>query len=212
MPVQLENCLFDSGSALVLHGKKELVDADLAQLHGLTEGQRASITTVVVSGTNITGECFRDLAFLPNLKALYASRTRVEDDAPFERLPKTMTIVNLDHTDVGDACISKLRNLSNLYLLRLRNTNVTNRGVNVLAAMPNLGECHVDGTAVSEHATQRLLNAIALRKVTFRMAVRFLLHFIQFESRKFGLRVRGGKSSGLSVNLHLGSSAGRCRG
>jgi hypothetical protein len=122
MSIELKSCLFDSGTALVLHGKRELVDADLAQLRDLSAERRAAITSVVVSGTDITGECFRYLAVLPNLKALYANKTRVDDDAPFECLPKTIEIVNLDDTDIGDACVSKLRTAPNLYSVRLRNT------------------------------------------------------------------------------------------
>ena len=110
----LKNCLYASGAALVLHGKRDLLDSDLAQLRNLSEQQRAAITSVVVSDTGITGECFRYLAALPNLKALYANRTQVDDEAPFERLPKTLEVVNLDHTEVGDLCVAKLRMAPNL--------------------------------------------------------------------------------------------------
>ncbi len=152
MTFELKDYLLNSGAALVLNGEKELADADLAQLGDFSQKQRAAITSVVLSNTDITGECFRYLAFLPNLKALYVYKTRVNDDAPIECLPKTMETINLDHTEVGDVCVSKLKILPNLHTVRLRKTGVTKRGVNILAIVTNLRECHFDGTAVSEHA------------------------------------------------------------
>lgn len=180
----LNNCLFASGAALVLHGKGDLVDSDLAQLYSLSERQRAAIATVVVSDTAITGECFRYLAALPNLKALYANKTGVDDKAPFECLPKTLEIVNLDHTDVGDAGISKLTMAPNLYSIRLRNTKISHRGVYMLASMANLRDCDIDGAAVCEHTRQRLLNVIVLRKLTCYVAFGSLLCCIQLAARK----------------------------
>lgn len=195
MSIELKHYLLNSGTALVLHGERELVDADLAQLRDLPEKQMAAITSVVLSNTDITGECFRHLAVLPNLKALYANKTRVNDDAPLERLPKTMEIINLDHTEVGDVCASKLRMAPNLYSVHLRKTGITNRGVNILATLSNLRECHVDGMAVSEHTRQRLSNAIDLSAVTFSIAMCSLLHSIQLGARKFMLRVRDVRST-----------------
>jgi len=151
MSIELKDCLYNSSAALVLHEEKELVDADLAQLLEFSEQQRAVITSVVLSSTAITGDCFRYLAYLPNLKALYANKTRINDNAPLEYLPKTVEILNLDHTDVGDMCVSKLRILPNLHNVRLRKTGITNRGINILATVTSLRECYFDGTAVNEH-------------------------------------------------------------
>ena len=190
MSIQLENCLFSSGAALVLHGKKELVDADLARLHDLSAEQRASITSVVVSSTNITGECFRYLAALPNLKALYANKTQVDDESPFERLPKTLEVVNLDHTEVGDLCVSKLRLAPNLYSIRLRNTTITRGGVEMLASMASLRNFEIAGAFVSEHTRQRLLNAIVLREATCYAAFDFLLCCSQLAAAKLWLGFR----------------------
>lgn len=171
----LKNCLYASGAALVLHGKRDLLDSDLAQLRNLSEQQRAAITSVVVSDTGITGECFRYLAALPNLKALYANRTQVDDEAPFERLPKTLEVVNLDRTEVGDLGVSKLSMAPNLYSVRLRATKITPRGVEMLASMPGLRDCEIDGADVNEHTRQRLINAIVLREATCYAAFDFLL-------------------------------------
>lgn len=189
MTIELKDYILNSGAALVLHAARELVDADLAQLLKFSEQQRAVITSVVLSSTAITGECFRYLAYLPNLKALYANKTRINDDAPLEYLPKTVEILNLDHTEVGDMCVSKLRILPNLHTVRLRKTGVTNRGINILATVTSLRECHFDGTAVSEHARQRLSNAIDLHVMTFSRFVCFLLYRIQLGVRKLILRV-----------------------
>ena len=166
MSIDLNNHFYSSGATLVLHGKKELTDADLAQLRDLSDQQRAAITTVVVSETGITGECFCYLAVLPNLKALYANKTQVADEAPFEHLPKTLEVVNLDHTEVGDLCASKLRMAPNLYSIRLRNTKITSEGVEMLASTNRLRDCEIDGADVNEYTRQRLFNAIVLREAS----------------------------------------------
>jgi hypothetical protein len=184
VPSDLKNCLYASGAALVLHGNRDLVDCDLAQLRNLSEQQRAAITVVVVSDTGITGACFRHLAALPNLRALYANKTRIDDEAPFERLPKTLGVVNLDHTEVGDRCVSKLKTAPSLYSIRLRNTNITPLGVDMLASMPGLRDCEIHGTDVNEHTRQRLLNAIVLREVTCYAAFDVLLRYSQLAAAK----------------------------
>ena len=189
--IDLKDYLFNSGAALVLHGEKELVDADLAQLRDFSEKQRATITTVVLSNTNINGECLRYLGFMPNLKALYANKTRVNDDAPLEYLPKTMEIINLDDTATGDVSIFKLKMAPRLYSVHLRKTGVTDHGVNILAAMSNLRECHVDGIVINEHTRQRLNNTMVLRAATFNSVIYAFLYCIQLEVRKLVLRARG---------------------
>lgn len=190
MSIELNNHFCNSGAALVLHGKKELTDADLAQLHNLSAQRRAAITSVVVSDTGITGECFRYLAALPNLKALYANKTQVDDEAPFEDLPKTLEVVNLDHTEVGDLCVSKLRTASNLYSIRLRNTNITRGGVEILASMNRLRDCETDGAHVNEYTRQRLLNAIVLREASCYAALYFLLCCTRLVAAKLMLGFR----------------------
>jgi hypothetical protein len=190
MCIELTDNLLNSGTCLVLHGERELIDADLAQLRDFSEKQRAVITTVVLSNTDITGECFRYLALLPNLKALYANQTKVNDDAPFECLPRTIEVVNLNHTKVGDVCVSKLTMAPNLYSVSLCKTGITNRGGILLATMPNLHDCQVDGVALSEHTRQRLVNVIALRAVTFNKVMCFLLYSLQLEASKLMSRVR----------------------
>jgi hypothetical protein len=193
MCIELTDNLLNSGTCLVLHGERELTDADLAQLRDFSEKQRAAITTVVLSNTDITGECFRYLVLLPNLKALYANETRVNDDAPFECLPRSIEVVNLDHTEVGDVCVSKLKMAPNLYSVRLCKTGITNRGANLLATMSSLRDCQVDGITLSEHTRQRLVNAIALHAITFNKAAFFLLYSLQRVASKCMLRVRGAR-------------------
>ena len=190
MSIELKDYLFDSGAALVLHGESELLDADLAELRNFSKKERAAIKSVVLSNTAITGVCFQYLALLPNLRALYVNKTRVDDDAPLEQLPETMEIINLDHTPVGDGCVYKLRMARGLRSVRLRKTGVTDRGVSILASMTYLRECHVDGMTVSNYAKQRLNNAMVLRAATFSKTVRFLLRSIQLEAIKIIQRVQ----------------------
>jgi hypothetical protein len=157
-PFDLEAYLFNSGTALILHGQSSVVDRDLGRLRDLPRKQRTTITSVVLSNTEITGECFAHLAHLPNLKALYASNTRVDDEAPIERLPKTVAVINLDHTRVGDRIISRLRRMPRLREVYLRNTGVTARGVELLGLMTNLHECRVGGTDLTQYPRGRLGN------------------------------------------------------
>ena len=187
---RLKNCLYASGAALVLHGKRDLLDSDLAQLRNLSEQQRAAITSVVVSDTGVTGECFRYLAALPNLKALYANKTQIDDEAPFDRLPKTLEAVNLDHTEVGDLCVSKLRMAPNLYSIRLRNTKITHAGVEMLASMAKLRDCEIDGALKNGHTGQRVLNAIVLREITCFAVLDHCLRCVQLATRKLSLDFR----------------------
>jgi len=148
---------------------------------------------VVVSDTAITGECFRYLACLPNLKALYANKTQIGDDAPLECLPTSIETINLDDTRVGDVAISKLRAAPNLRSVRLRNTNITSRGVDILASMSHLRDCHVDGAEVSEHTRQRLNNAMVLGAVTFAGVVVFGVQKILYELSRLGTPCRNAR-------------------
>jgi len=186
MAIELKDYLLNCGAALVLHGKRHLTDADLAVLCDLSDAEKAAITSVVVSGTAITGECFRYLTCLPNLKALYANKTQIADDAPLEYLPASIETINLDGTQVGDMAVSKLRMAPNLHSIRLRKTHITSRSVDVLAGMPRLRDCHVDGADVSEHTRQRLNNAIVLSTVTFAGVVVFVLQRILYGLSRLG--------------------------
>jgi hypothetical protein len=56
--------------------------------------------------------------------------------------------------------------------------------------MTNLRDCDIEGAAVSEHARQRILNAIVLRKVTCYVAFDFLLCWIQLAARRLMLGFR----------------------
>ncbi|MEN8133672.1 MAG: hypothetical protein ABFS45_26635 [Pseudomonadota bacterium] len=184
MSIELKDYLLNSGAALVLHGERELVDADLAQLRDFSQKQRAAITTVILSNTHITGECFQHLALLPNLIALYCGGTRIKDDAPFDLLSKTIEILNLDRTEVSDRCILKLRNLPRLRLLSLRQTGITDNGLHLLATMPGLREYYLNGTIVSDYAQRRLDNVIKFGSISFATTLYFSLRTIQNWSRK----------------------------
>jgi Leucine-rich repeat (LRR) protein len=189
MSIKLKDYLFNSSTALVLHGIRELVDADLAKLRDFSEEQRTAITSVVLSNTHITGECFRYLEFLPNLRALYANKTQVTDNAPFECLPKRLEIINLEHSEIGDVCAAKLRIAPNLRSVRAEYTGITSRGVNILATIPNLRDCHVDDKSIPEHTRRRLNNVMVLRSASFNRIVCFLLYFLQLKASKYLFRV-----------------------
>ena len=184
MPINLREYLFSSGTSLVLHGVETLTDTDFAQLRDFSDEQRQSITVVVLSNTHISGECFRHLALLGNLKALYCGGTQVEDNAPFDLLSKTIEIINLDRTDIGDRCILRLTKLTRLRSLSLRETRVTDSGLHLLSAMPSLREYCLDGTSTSDYAKQRLDNTIQSDAITFAKALYILQYAIRLGAGK----------------------------
>jgi hypothetical protein len=99
---------------VVFNGNKSLTDADLGQLLNFDNEQRRKIRFVVLSHTNITAECIKGLAVLPNLIGLFLRGACIADDAPFELLPKTVEIVNLDDSRAADLTVSKLSQLPQL--------------------------------------------------------------------------------------------------
>jgi len=179
MRINLKEYLFNRGTSLVLHGQKDLADTDFAQLRDFSDRQRQSITVVVLSNTHITGECFRYLKLLPNVTALYGGGTQIKDEAPFDLLSKNLKILNLERTQISDACILKLTKLTRLRSLSLRQTDITDSGLHLLSAMPNLREYYLDGSKVSTYAKQRLDNAVELDSITFAAALYLMWCAIQ---------------------------------
>jgi hypothetical protein len=190
MPLHLKDYLSNSGTALVLHGEKELRDVDLAQLRDFTEGQRAAIIAVVLSNTDITGECFLYLALLPNLRDLYVNRTQIKDNAPFELFLETLEGANLDNTEAGDVSVSKLKMAPNLRVLSLRHTRVTEHAVRLLDNLRNLREYYLEGTAVSEHAKQRLDNTRGLDAMSVGLVFDWFLYSIRGGAQKLAQYIR----------------------
>ncbi len=174
MEMLLNHYLFDSRSALVLHGNKSLTDADLDQLLDFDNEQRRKIRVVVLSHTNITGGCIQRLAILTNLKRLYLQSTCITDDAPFEILPMTVELVNLDDTCATDLSVSKLSRLPQLKFLSLRHTHVTDRAAHQLETVNTLREVCLAETLVSDHAKRRLDNKLVLDTIRFPMVMRIV--------------------------------------
>lgn len=190
MGLTLNDYLFDSSSALVLHGNKSLTDEDLGQLLNLGNDQRRKITTVVLSHTNITGESIRHLGLLENLKRLYLRETCIAEDAPFDMLPKTIELVNLDGTRATDLSIGKLIRLPRLNALSLRRTRVTDGAVHQLVNAGSLREVCLAETAVSDQAKQRLDNRLLLDAIRFSVALRYIQFSIGMALRALVLRMR----------------------
>lgn len=177
---QFGDYLFNSGSALVLHGTRDLTDADLAGLSELSDEERAAITCVVLSDTGVSDDCFRYLAYLPNLKSLYANKTRLSDRASLEHLPKSIESINFDDTNIGDMAVAKLKALPHLRSVRLRNTCVTDLGAGILATIPSLNDCHTDGSAVSAHACRQISNAVLVRNLSLAVTMAMLFQCLRF--------------------------------
>ena len=190
MGVTLKQHLFDTGSALVLHGNTSLADGDLRQLLDFDSEQRRNIKVVVLSHTNVTGESMKHLAALPNLQALYLGGTRVADDAPLEMLPKTVELVNLDGTATSDLSIAKLSRLPRLRSLSLRKTQITDGSVHQLVKVSTLREVCLAETAVSEQARQRLENSLVLDVIRFAVALRYIQFSVSIVLRSLSLRLR----------------------
>lgn len=174
MPFDLNDHLVNDGTALVLHGVKELQDSDLAQLRGFTEAQRNRLTVVVLSRTKVTGACLEYLACLPHLRELYLNGTQISDQDAFELSPSSLETVNLDDTRLGDLGITRLSRAPNLRAVRLCNTQVTDRGVRTLETFPRLREYCLDRTPISRHAKRRLDNAMKMAHIDFTGALRVI--------------------------------------
>jgi len=183
MPIDLNDHLINDGTALVLHGVKDLEDSDLAQLRAFTQAQRRALTVVVLSHTKVTGACLEYLACLPQLKELYLNGTQISDQDPFELSHSSLEVVNLDNTRLGDRGIARLSRAPSLRVVRLCNTQVTDLGVQRLGTFPKLREYYLDGTSTSNHAKRRLDNAV-------HMAYFDLAGALQLIGRHIALRAR----------------------
>ena len=162
MNVYLSNNLNGSGTALVLDGNLDVTDADLEQLGELGDQLRCKITTVVLSRTNIQGTGIKHLNALPNLTRLFLNGSSITDSAPFDELPGSLEVLNLDNTSAGDRGVSRLCGMPSLRVLRLEGTEVTDRGLFALLELPSLSEIYLERTATSWMARRRLESNITL--------------------------------------------------
>jgi hypothetical protein len=176
MSIELRNCLFSQGAALVLHGEPGLTDADISSLRDFTFAERQQLSIVVLSNTGVTGDCLRSLACLPNLREIYLNGTGIGDDAPLDLIAGGIQVVNLDDTRIGDTGAAKLREASALRLVSLRNTKVTDHSAHMLSRLPQLREYYLSGTLVSDYALRRLDNALELTNASAAFACRSALY------------------------------------
>ena len=173
MNVSLSNSLNGSGTALVLSGNPDVTDADLAQLGELGDQRRCKITTVVLSHTNIQGPGVKHLNALPNLKRLFLNGSSVTDSAPFDEMPRSLEVLNLDDTSAGDRGVSRLCDMPSLRVLRLEGTEVTDRGLFALLQLRSLSEIYLERTATSWMARRRLENNITLNAAGYSQIGRY---------------------------------------
>jgi Leucine-rich repeat (LRR) protein len=173
MNVSLSNNLNGSGTALVLDGNVDVTDADLEQLGGFGDQLRRKITTVVLSRTNIQGSGIKHLNALPNLTRLFLNGSSITDSAPFDELPRSLEVLNLDNTSVGDRGVSRLCGMPSLRVLRLEGTEVTDRGLFALLKLRSLSEIYLERTATSWMARRRLENDIKLNAAGYSQIVRY---------------------------------------
>ncbi len=162
MNVSLNSHLYGSGTALLLNDNRDVADADLEQLVGFDHELRCKIRTVMLSRTNVTGSGIKHLSALPNLTSLFLNGSSITDAAPLGDLPRSLEVLDLDDTDVGDQGVSKLCSLPKLRILRLRRTEATDRTVLELLMAENLREVWLDDTATSWAARRRLESNMAL--------------------------------------------------
>ena len=159
MPLDISDHLLNGGTALVLHGKRCLMDSDLEQIPKLSITARAKIDSVVLSCTLLTDACLEHLSALPNLRKLYLQGTLITDNVPLELFARRLEVVNLDNTLVGDGAIRKLSLARNLRVLSAKNTHVSDCGAYRLVRATKLQEYHLSGTQVTELGRKRLDNA-----------------------------------------------------
>jgi len=203
MSIDLSEHMLNDRSALVLHGERELEDADLAQLHRLSVEQRSKLTVVVLSRTRVTGACLKHLACLPNLRTLYLNATQINDEDWFDVSGWALESINLDNTRIGDQGIARLQAATRLEVVRLCNTRVSDTGIQLLGTFPRLREYCLCGAPISDHAKRRLDNTIKMGHLDITEAVRSVRRHLAFGVRKL-ISPGTGWSEGECAMSHVG--------
>lgn len=187
MHLDINEHLYNDGSALVLHGEQGLTNSDLAQIPNLSDGVRAKIGVAVLSNTPLTDDGLKHLSALPNLRKLYIQNTAITDRAPLNVFAHNLTVVNLDNTLVGDDAIDKLSLAPNLRVLSARNTLVSDRGIQLLAKSEALQEYDFSGTQVTEFGKRRLDNAMF--RTTLALCARWACYSLQIGAHRISRRL-----------------------
>jgi hypothetical protein len=164
--LSLENTqVTDTGLALVgrLGGLKRLdlsrtrvTDAGLAPLQGL-----ASLESLSLNETSLKGPGLAQLKTLKRLEDISLVHSRVTDVGLAEGLAglgegKSIRMLWLGETQVGDEGLARLKSLRSLTALDLSGTHVSNAGLLHLGALPELYWLDLRGTAITDKGLAHL--------------------------------------------------------
>jgi hypothetical protein len=188
MSIEIKDYLFNSGTALVLHGERCLTDNELKKLNNLSDEDRGKVRVAVLSRTSLSDDGLCALAALPSLKEIYLGGTRLTEDAPVALCATpSLEVINLDDTLVGDAAVDQLKRARKLRILSLRNTCLTDRGLQTITELRTLQECYLEGTQVTELGKRRLANA--MYQVTPAVCYRWVMSSMRTGTRPLVRRI-----------------------
>jgi len=121
--------------------------------------QRPSISRIKLDGGNVVGA--GNIAILTD-KVFDENPRSSRDDLvrELERKLKSLTMLDLDLTNVTDAGLKEIAELKNLTMLDLATTKVTDEGLKEIAKLNNLRFLRLDDTVVTDAGLKKLQEAL----------------------------------------------------
>ena len=137
---------------VVLSGKEQVADADLARFRGL-----AQLALLNLSGSSITDAGLTNLAGCTGLRVLDLSRTKITPVAASTISGlRSLRQLFLSGTPIDGAALRQLVRLTELTHLGLVQTAVTNADLAHLRGFPRLISLSLDGTKIDDEALEYL--------------------------------------------------------
>ncbi len=146
--------------SLSLDGAK-ITDVGLKQLQELT-----NLESLALIDTDVTDAGLEHLTS-KSVKLLWLRNTHVGDRA-MEHIGKitALEVLFLDDTRITDAGLKSLQRLKNLKTLTLGNTNVTDAGLQYLKGLKKLETLPMDGTKVTREGVRELQKALPTTQIS----------------------------------------------
>lgn len=98
----------------------------------------SNLRSLTLSDLHVTGEVVKNLATLAHLEAVDLSNCSIADEGIAELKGMPIAYVDLHSTNIGDAALTTLSEMSSLVFLDLGKTRVTGKGLLQLAKLPKL--------------------------------------------------------------------------
>lgn len=123
----------------------------------ITDHYLAAVTTLNLSGTQMTDKSLEDISKFLTLDFLSLARTQITDDG-LERISmlKALRWLSLSDTQVTDKGLDSLVSLRALTYLYLSNTNTSDKGLILISTLLNLNALNLSGTNITDAGLMRL--------------------------------------------------------